>query len=234
MSLTETEGVFGGIHEDALNDLLRAFFTRRPRYLHYASPGIVQATTLGVTQMSAIAFPNIPGGIEWEVELAIPVVDLHRQTQPLPPELTLGAGQLSVRTIVEICLSCRHDRIDVRPLPPTHGRDPRLDDFVPKDGKRRMHTTCCRLGVFAVGHLERVITDNGEPGIAIAVDRIELVDIRPDEVESLLECLLLMILRAVLASVRLPLSALRAGAFPLQLVRGPEIEDDQLKVYGTL
>ncbi len=31
MSLTETEEVFGGVHEDALNDLVRAFFGARPR-----------------------------------------------------------------------------------------------------------------------------------------------------------------------------------------------------------
>ncbi len=34
--------------------------------------------------------------------------------------------------------------------------------------------------------------------------------------------------------MELPLEALRAGAFSLTLVRGPEIEDDQVKVYGEV
>ena len=32
MSLTQAENVFAGIHEDGINDFLRAFFTARPRY----------------------------------------------------------------------------------------------------------------------------------------------------------------------------------------------------------
>jgi hypothetical protein len=61
------------------SDLIRAFFTARPRHLRYGS---------------------IPGGIDWAVMFEIPVVDLHQQDLPLPPELTLDAGHLSVRTSV--------------------------------------------------------------------------------------------------------------------------------------
>jgi hypothetical protein len=235
MGLTEAEHVFGGIHEDALNDLLRAFFSARPRHLHYGSPGFVAATNVNETQMGAIPFPGVPGGIDWAVRLDIPAVDLHAQTLALPPELHLGAGQLSVRTTVTLCMGCRHVRIDPRPPAQEHGegghRPPREDD----DRKRReVHETCCRLEVHAIGHLERVLTASGEEAVVVAVDAVELVDVKPDELETILECLLLMVLRAVLANARLPLRALRAGAFTLVLLRGPEIEDDQVKVYGTL
>lgn len=43
-----------------------------------------------------------------------------------------------------------------------------------------------------------------------------------------------MILQAVLAGIRLPLKALRAGAFQLALTVGPLIEDDQVKVRGIV
>jgi hypothetical protein len=43
-----------------------------------------------------------------------------------------------------------------------------------------------------------------------------------------------MILQAVLAEVRLPLKALRAGAFQLIPVVGPLIEDDQIKMRGNV
>jgi hypothetical protein len=88
--------------------------------------------------------------------------------------------------------------------------------------------------VFAVGHLEHVLTSGGEDAIALAVDRVEIVDIAPPELESLLECLLFMILQAVLAGIRLPLRALRAGAFSLTLAQGPLIEDDQIKARGLV
>jgi hypothetical protein len=43
-----------------------------------------------------------------------------------------------------------------------------------------------------------------------------------------------MVLRAVLGAMRLPLRALRAGAFSLAIQRGPKIEADQVKMYGTV
>lgn len=68
----------------------------------------------------------------------------------------------------------------------------------------------------------------------VAVDAVEIVDVAPNELESVLECLILMVLRAVLNNVRLPLRALRAGAFNLTIQRGPEVEESQVKIYGTV
>ena len=78
------------------------------------------------------------------------------------------------------------------------------------------------------------MASNGEDAIAFAVDQVEIVDIKPTDLESFLECLLFMILQAVLAEIRLPLRALRAGAFQLVPTVGPLIEDDQIKMRGTL
>jgi hypothetical protein len=78
------------------------------------------------------------------------------------------------------------------------------------------------------------MTSTGEDGIAFAIDAVEIVDIKPDELESFVECLLFLILQAVLAGIRLPLKALRAGAFQLVPVVGPLIEDDQIKARGTV
>jgi hypothetical protein len=236
MSLTETHEVFAGVHEDALNDLITAFCTDRPRYLVYGSPAFVPATTIAETTMPAIAFPGVPGGIQWRVHLSIPRVDLHQQSSPLPPELTLGPGQFSASLSVRICLDCRRLKIDPRPprdKPGTTGHD-----RPPDDTQGRPHPpselTCCGLSVFAVGHLEHVLTTTGEDAIALAVDAVEIVDITPPALESLLECLLFMILQAVLAEIRLPLRALRAGAFSLTLTQGPFIEDHQVKARGVV
>jgi len=236
MSLTETHEVFASVHEDALNDLIRAFCTDRPRYLVYGSPAFVPVTTIAETTMPAIAFPGVPGGIQWRIQLSIPRVDLHKQTSPLPPELTLGPGQFSASLGVRLCLDCRRLKIDPRPPRDKQGT-PGHDQ--PRDERQgRPHPlselTCCGLAVFAVGHLAHVLTATGEDAIALDVDGIEIVDITPPELESVLECLLFMILQAVLAEIRLPLRALRAGAFSLSLTQGPFIEDDQIKARGVV
>ncbi len=115
MSLTESEEVYASIHEDALNNLLMAFCTDRPRHLVYGSPSFVAATTVAETSMSAIAFPRVPGGIQWRIRFTIPRIDLFKQTSALPTELTpLTPGHFSVRVGVEMCLRCRRLKIDPR------------------------------------------------------------------------------------------------------------------------
>jgi hypothetical protein len=182
--------------------------------------------------MPAIAFPGVPGGIQWRIRLTIPRVDLFKQTAPLPPELTLSPGRFSVSLGVELCLDCRRLKID--PRPPRGKPDERPSDARPRDERHRLEElTCCKLELFAVGHIQHVLTTTGEDAIALAVDAVEIVDIAPKEVEAVLECLLFMILQAVLAEIRLPLRALRVGAFQLSLTQGPLIEDDQVKVRGA-
>ncbi|MEF3366551.1 hypothetical protein V3H18_08405 [Methylocystis sp. 9N] len=232
MSLTQAETVFASVHENGLNDFLTAFFTDRPRHLVYGSPAFVPTTTVAETNMAAIPFPGVPGGIEWRVALSIPRVDLYKQTSPLPPELSLQPGQFGAAITAELCLDCRRLKID--PRPPrggTTGQPEGKPDDKPTHPLRE--ATCCKLEVFAVGHLEHVLAQNGEDAIALAVDGVEIVDIAPPEVEAILECLLFMILQAVLADVRLPLRSLRVGAFNLSMTVGPLIEDDQIKARGN-
>jgi hypothetical protein len=236
MSLTQAQTVFASVHESAINDALTAFCTARPRYLAYGSPAFTPVTTAAETRMDAIAFPGVPGGIQWRLRLSIPRVDLFKQTQSLPPELSLGPGQFSMSLDAELCIECRRIRIDPKPPRPNKGRG--QDDKPnepPRDDKHPLsELTCFKLRVFAVGHIEHVMTSTGEDGIAFAIDAVEIVDIKPDELESFLECLLFLILQAVLAGIRLPLRALRAGAFQLVPVVGPLIEDDQIKARGTV
>src|SRR5262245_33460209 len=84
MSLTEAEEVFGGVHEDALNDVIKAFFGARPRYATYGSPAFVPATSVNATRMDPIPFPFVAGGIDWAVTFTTPTVDLHPESPPAP------------------------------------------------------------------------------------------------------------------------------------------------------
>lgn len=237
MSLTEAETVFASVHEDALNDVLTAFCTDRPRYLFYGSPAFVPVTTAAETTMAAIGFPGVPGGIQWRLRMSIPRVDLFKQSSPLPPQLNMLPGQFSAELGAEICIDCRRLKIDPKPPRPK-------DDRQDKDKKREeppfagrhalSELTCFSLRVFAIGHIEHVMASTGEDAIALAVDAVEIVDIKPDGLESFLECLMFMVLQSVLAGIRLPLTALRVGAFQLSPTVGPFIEDNQIKVRGTV
>lgn len=221
MSLTETEQVFAGANEDGVNDLIRAIFGRRPRYLNYGSSLFVPTTTVSATQVPAILFPGLPGGIHYMISFAIPVVDFHPDdsggSSPLPP----GVGQFTLKTTVRLVLGCmrRQEGADV---PGTH---------VPPPSFKPISTT---LDVIARG--APTVRYFGAPGsgeVGLLVDEVEIIDIQPDSLESVVECLIRMLLQAVLSNLQLPFNALSMGAFQLILIRGPEIEQDQLQLYGN-
>lgn len=255
MSLTEADQLFVGLHEDGANDLLQAIFTARPRLLNYASQPFASATTVSITQMAPIAFPGVAGGLGWAVGFSIPRLDFFPQTAALPPELpALSANHLSLSTRVTLivnCAECRdmdqHDLKDEERERLGRGeevderrdnwRDER-DDEPSKHGHRipRCESRPIRasLEVHAVARPTVNYFGPGSGEIMFRLEAIEIVDIAPGGLESVVECLLRMILQAVLDTVRLPFQAISAGAFTLALTRGPEIADDQLKVWGTV
>jgi len=207
MSLTESEFLFAGIHEGGVNDMLKAFFTARPRYLIYASPGLAPVTAH--TNVPPIAFPGIPGGgIEYGIILDIPVVDFDPDSTSSSP-LPIGAHQVGIHTKVALVVGCGQ-------------RSDHLND----DRKSFLLPVSTTLEVWSRGRILANYFGPGTGEIYFQVDEVEIVDITPDSLESVLECVLRMMLQAVLSNVRLPFQALSAGAFSLSLTRGPTVETD--------
>jgi hypothetical protein len=250
MSLTEASEVFVAVEESALNDLITAVCATRPHLLHYGSPAFVPASSVSATQMAPIPFPGSPG-LQWSVELMTPQLDLFDQDQPLPPELALGPGQFSLSMTVQLCVDCdARGKGDPAGDPKGDPKGGQMDDHMdPRDpaetpdrggrqwpddrdswGKAR-NPMCCKLGVYAVGHLVSTWVAGG-PAIGFAVDSVEIVDIEPNALESVLECLLTMILRSVLATVSLPVGALQLDAFTLTPTEGPLIDVDRVLARG--
>lgn len=219
MSLTEAEHVFAGVHENGINDFLKAILTARRRYINYGSSFFVPVTTALAINVPAIPFPGIPGGIHYAVSFSIPSIDLHPDssggTSPLPP----GPGQFSIKTKVTITVGC--GRWEELPNP----------DRPPSGSLVPINTS---LEVWARGKPTVAYFGPGVGEIGFQLEDIEIVDIKPDSLESVLECIIRMILQAVLANLRLPFHALTMGAFSLMLLRGPEVEDDQVKLYGDV
>lgn len=219
MSLTQAEHVFAGVHENGINDFLKAFLTARPRYIYYGSSFFVPVTTALATNVPAISFPGVPGGIHYAVSFSIPSVDCHPDSSggisPLPP----GPGQFTIRTKVILTVAC--GKWEQRP----NTDKPPAGVFVP------LSTS---LEVWLRGKPTATYFGPGVGEIGFEVDEIEIVDIKPDSLESVLECIIRMMLQAVLANLRLPFHALTMGAFSLILLRGPEVADDQIKLYGDV
>jgi len=232
VSLTGSEDVFVALHEDGLNDLLSRFFTTRARYLNYGSSAFVASTTAAATRIDVISFPGIPGGIHWFVRLEIPRVDVHPQSMGLPPELDpLGVQRVSLVTKVSLCVDCGE-----RERQPDNPRDDKPDDRThdhPDRPAGKLDPVCFEIEVFIIARAERT-TLNGKPAVRLIVERIELVDFEPDPFESVLECILLKIIRAAIAQAVLPLDAISAGTFTLTPNVGPNAQDDQLQLAGAL
>ncbi len=238
MSLTETSEVFVAVEESALNDLITAVCATRPHLLHYGSPAFVPASSTSATQMAPIPFPGSPG-LQWSVELSIPQLDLFKQDLPLPPELSLGPGQFSLSTVVRLCVDCAargkgdpkgDDAKDHDPKQTDDRGDKQWRDDRDDWGKAR-NPVCCKLGVYAVGHLVSTWV-GGQQAIGFALDSVEIVDIEPNGLESVLECLLTMILRSVLATLSLPVTALELDVFTLTPTVGPLIDVNRVLARG--
>ena len=241
MSLTEGWAVFVSAHESALNDLVNALTTARPHLLSYGSPAFTPVSTRYDTAMAAIPFPGT-GGIDWHVRFTTPRLDLYKQDDPLPPQLTLGPGAFSLTTTVQLCVDCTSRTGGKDGSRPAHGSaDQRAAEEAARAERQRWDETrgkarnplCAELGVAAIGHLVPT-SAGGEPAVGFALDAIELVDVTPDALESVLECLLGTVLRAVLATLSIPLSAIRVGAFTLTPTQGPLIDADAVLARGSL
>jgi len=215
MSLSEAEFVFAGVNEAGVNDLLQAFFAARPRYLSFATPALAGSDPH--MHLSPIAFPGLPGSIDCRIDMAVPRVDFDPDSTGGASPLPVGVQQIGIHTTVMLTVGCmsRQERPE----------DDNLGGITPIRAK---------LEIWARGRIQSNYFGSGTGEITFQVDEIEIVDILPNDLESVMECIMLLVLRAVLSNVRIPLNVLSAGAFSLALLRGPEVEDDQVKVYGNV
>jgi hypothetical protein len=224
MSLTEADHLFAGINESGVNDFLVAFFRTRPHYLNYRTTpavGPIPASASAWTAIPPIGFPGVPGGLHVAIQFAIPTIDFDPDSSGgMPPPLTLAAGQFSLRTTVRLGVLCG-----------VRGKDGDDRDGQPLPTGTLLKTS---LELWAVGMASATTTAPGTGWITLDVDQVELVDVTPDPLESVLECLILSMLRGVLANVQLPFSGVTVDMFTLSLSRGPVTETDQAKLYGDV
>src|ERR1700722_4974028 len=218
MSLTGSHHACARVSKHSLNEIAKAFFSARPHYLRYGTTPFVAGTTIDATSVAPISFPGIPGGISYAVTLSTPVIDLFPADGPLPAPLVLEADHLSVRTAARITLGC------------WRGEDKPGDDRL--GGKLSPVST--ELEVWAIGHPVSQKLGLGAGEIHAVVDEVKVVNVAPASLDAVIDCLLRMILNAVLSSLRIPFEIISAGFFKLVLEEGPLVTANQIELRGKI
>lgn len=208
MSLTQTDGLFVAVHEDGFNDFVAAFFNARPRYLKFGSPFFVGSTTVNETAIPAINFPGVPGGIQYMVQFEPPKLDLHPDTFgfALPP----SPNQFALQIKAQITILCARKR------------------EVGKDKIPFGEPISTALELCATGSIDRGTNDLG-----LYIEQLEIKDINPDSLESVIECLMLMMLQSAFLPLRIPYDALPIQIGHITPGVGPEIRDDQVQLTAN-
>ncbi len=273
MTLTAMSNLYGAIHEDAINRVVRWMGRYRPTVFNYGTAWVAQQPferlchkpeviddilTRGRPVISVEPPLPVPGtggayGLNWCLQLTELEIDFEPTSVfALPAELgnKLAAQQFALHAQACFGLGCPPKWV-LREFPPPDDRrqkdrpadapqDQRPDSKVlPTD-----EMTCVCLDLFVTGH---VVTDHnsGAWHVTFELDGLEIVDVGPDRLESLLECYAETVVRyAVLPRLALSFNALTVG-IPLNLgavtvapatspPHNPAVEDDQLKVFIDL
>lgn len=282
MGFTDKCDIFASFHEDGFNRILDHVRLQRPSLFNYATADVARNTKMLckaipahpivairnnplVTIVDPLPIPGTPYGINFAVQVVDLRIDFHKGDEfALPPELgpPLKPQRLAIKLTVCGGLGCPPADIVNQFIPPpadskpkgpkderpNPDRPPPRPDLIPLPTRQLL---CFCVEAFAVGGV-RIATYNGRPYLEPFVDQIEIVDIKPTELENNLECYIGLVLKlSVLPGLRILLQHA-----PLNLTQGatdlfpqptnvvlspvpasgvvpnnPAVEDDQLKVF---
>ena len=226
-------------------------------------PEVIKRGNLLVTPMPYLPIPGYPGdaGIEFNFSLQRLEIDFTpTNVFELPPELNgkLKDQSFALRAIVCGGIACPDsrylDEFVIYPEPYRPDRDIKrgtvpqfsVDIHTPKRGLPFNEKTlqCFQLELFVVLNFVRDET-TGEPVLGIALQNLELVDIKPDALESSMECYMKTTLKlGILPQIRIAFNALAyeigdfitIAATPVSadVPFNPSVENDTLAVFFNL
>ena len=234
MALTLGHHVFAGVHEDAVNKLLKAYRAARPKYFFYACPPLGAGTpSVDFWILPPLPVPGTNSGMPFSVRILQARVDFTPASPglALPAPLTLGPNQFAILLTVEVCFLCGL-LIEIR-VPRETDRNKEGRPAAPRKDDTRPHIECAKLSIWAVGHPISTPNSHGGRDIGLHIDHILVKDV--GALEPLFECYFETMLNALLDALRYPVERFALGAFlSLGLVDGPTIADDQLKVWADI
>src|SRR6266508_2955107 len=268
MAFTDNCDLFGAVHEDGINLIIRHIMQQRPSMFNYGTADVAGNKELWCNKklkftddvikygnpiftvqdpLPVLGTDSPPVTLGFCVQLTKALVDFHKSNVlSLPAELNPPLKEQHLALFLQICgaIGCPSDRvIDKIPVVPGQKSEGRKIPpiFVPGELK------CFCLDVFVVAHAAREFI-NGKESLVGKVDGIEIVDIKPDELEFNIECYIKTAVSLVLRQkLTVPLDTFflkfalfgQAGInlFPTPIPHvpnNPAIEDDQLKAFVTM
>lgn len=222
MAFTDNCDLFGAVHEDGVNHVLRHIMRQRPSLFNYATADVAPHPQLWCAKVDHTAdvtkygnpFFTImdplpvfgadspPVGLGFVAQLVQAQIDFHKgNTIQLPAELSPPLPQQRFALHFRICASVECpspeliDRIPVgdgRHPGATEGKQPPKPPIVFPGD---MHCFC--LDVYAIGHISRQVVA-GRDALVAKVDDMDIVDIKPDALEDNLICYLKTTVNVVL------------------------------------
>ena len=268
MTFTDNCDLYAAVHEAGVNRVIQHIMLQRPSMFNYATADVAGNRELWCEQVKftddvknhgnpiftvlpplpVIGVDSPPVGLSYCVQLQKFEIDFHpNNVFGLPPELDpLKKQRFALHFMVCGALGCPDDRVleQVPVLPPSTDKE-RPEKVPPVQVQGKLKCFC--LDVFVVGHFEHAFI-LGRESLLGKVDGVEIVDIKPNELESSIEC---YIRTAVTLTLRQKLAIPLATffvSFPLfgmgtvtlsptpnpPIPNNPAIEEDQLKAFITM
>jgi hypothetical protein len=263
MAFTDLCDIFASFHEDGFNRIIELIRHQRPSMFNYATKAVADNPQLLcrpihahprlidphrnplMTIMEPFALPGTHYGINFAVQLVDMKVDLHPgNSVNLPPELApLPEQRLAIGLTVCAGLGCPPaDVLDqLVPPPPKPGEQPPPEELIVIPADRLL---CICLNASVVGGI-RFREYWQQWYLEPFIDRIEITEIRPEELENGIECILdatlrlgfLPQLRILLDKMTLELTediSIDVQPKPVQspqVPNNPAVEGDEVKAF---
>jgi hypothetical protein len=237
MALTNGHDVFASLNETGVNKFIQNFALARPHDFTFATAALGGGSP-NVGLLPPLTVPGAGFGLNYGIRIQVPVIDFFPQNVSLPAPLVLKPNQFSVTTGARVCVDCMADRVKQvtgdgkNDRPSDRGRGDRPPPDRGRGNGRPKDLLCADLRVWGIGHPTVDPVSATDKLIGLAVDDIVVKEI--GDFEKIAECLAVDVLNALLQKARYLVKRQVFGAFAFFLADGPKIEDNQLKVWGTI
>jgi hypothetical protein len=273
VTFTTSSDLYGAAHEDGFNLILRHVMRQRPSWFNYGTaavaadpkkwcrpivpaPAVVQRANPLMAVQDPLELPLLGTPFSIGLDFCAQITGLQIDFHPggafnLPAELAPPLGAQRFALFGEFCMAigCPSDRLldHLPPLPeprrPMTSGEQRERQPLPPIRLPGEDFECFCLRLYVVGHME-LAGPSGSEKLQGFVDGLEIVDIRPEGLESAVECYLRILCRLVL----LPRLSIEVSKFVFDLFdlvavtltptpisaavpNNPAVEDDQVKVF---
>jgi hypothetical protein len=230
MGLTNGHDAYAALNETGVNKFIHNLALARPHYFTFASAGLGGGSP-SVGLLPPLTIPGANYGLNYGIRIFVPQIDFFPQDLALPPPLVLKPNQFSVTTGAHICIDCIAERLkELQGDQDGKGDRDGTQPTAPSRGGKNL--LCADLKVWGVGHPTVDPVSATDSYVGLAVDAIVVKDI--GDLEKIAECVALDVLNALLEKARYLVKRQVFGAFAFFLADGPKIQDNQLKVWGTI